>query len=152
VVAIWALLAVVLAVVLHRTVPGRWLYATGANPVAAGLALIRTRRVWVAVFALSAIASGLVGVLLAGFAGADQSVGDPYLWEGLTAVVIGGTTFMGAYGDYTHTVVGALILSILTTILVAKGLSTPDQEMALGLLILLGVAGYGRDPRLRDRI
>jgi ribose transport system permease protein len=152
VVAIWIVLIIVLAVFMHRTTFGRRLYATGANPAAAELALIRTRRVWVGVFAFSALASTLVGVLLAGFAGADQSVGEPYLWQGLTAVVIGGTTFMGARGDYTHTAVGALILSVLTTILVGKGLDTSDQEIVFGLLILIGVAGYGRDRRLRDRI
>ena len=67
----------------------------------------------------SAVSS--VGVLLAGFAGADQTLGDPYLFSGLTAVIVGGTTFMGARGDYTHTVIGALILTVLTTILGLAG-------------------------------
>ena len=96
--------------------------------------------------------SALVGVLLAGFAGADQTLGDPYLFSGLTAVIVGGTTFMGARGDYTHTVVGALILTVLTTILVGKGYDQADQQIIFGVLILLVVAGYGRDRRLRDRV
>jgi ribose transport system permease protein len=152
IVAIWLGVAVAVAVVLHRTVAGRKLYATGANPRAAGLARIDTNRVWVLVFTFSAVVSAVVGVLLAGFAGADQTIGDPYLFSGLTAVIVGGTTFMGARGDYTHTVVGAMILTVLTTILVGKGYSQADQQIIFGALILLVVAGYGRDRRLRDRV
>ncbi len=152
VVALWALVAAAVALLLHRTTQGRRLYATGANPRAAALARIDTKRVWVVVFALSACLSALTGCLLAGFAGADQTVGDPYLFSSLTAVIVGGTTFMGARGDYTHTVVGALILTVLTTILVGKGYSQADQQIVFGVLILLVVAGYGRERRLRDRV
>jgi ribose transport system permease protein len=150
--AIWAAVAIIAALFLHRTTAGRRLYATGANPRAAALARINTKRVWVLVFMGSAILSALVGVLLAGFAGADQTIGDPYLFSGLTAVIVGGTTFMGARGDYTHTVVGALILTVLTTILVGKGYDQADQQIIFGALILFVVAGYGRDRRLRDRV
>ncbi len=150
--AIWAVVAIIAGLVLHRTVPGRRLYATGANPRAAQLARVNTSRVWTLVFAASAVCSAIVGVLLAGFAGADQSLGDPYLFQGLTAVIVGGTTIMGARGDYTHTVLGALILTELTTILVGHGYDTADQQIIFGVLILIVVAGYGRDRRLRDTI
>ncbi len=152
VVVVWALFAVVLAVVLHRMRVGRWIYATGANPRAANLALVDTGRVWTGLFAASAAMSGIVGVLLAGFAGADPTLGDPYLFQGLTAVIVGGTAFIGARGDYTHTVLGALILTELTTILVGLGYDLPRQQIIFGVLILLVVAGYGRQPRLRDRV
>jgi ribose transport system permease protein len=152
VVAITVLVTIVMAVVLHRTIAGRRMYATGANPRAAGLARIPTGRVWVAVFAASAIIATLVGILLAGFSGADQTLGDPYLFQGLTAVIVGGTTIMGARGDYTHTVIGALILTVLTTILVGNNVDSATQQIIFGLLILAVVAGYGRDRRLRDRI
>ena len=145
VVVLWALAAVAMALLLHRTAAGRRLYATGANPRAAALARIATKRVWVVVFASSAFLSALTGCLLAGFAGADQTVGDPYLFTTLTAVIVGGTTFMGARGDYTHTVVGALILTVLTTILVGKGDSQADQQIVFGVLIL------ARRGRLRPR-
>ena len=108
---------------------------------------------WVVVFAASAVPVGARPAACSpGFAGADQTVGDPYLFSALTAVIVGGTTFMGARGDYTHTVVGALILTVLTTILVGKGYGQADQQIVFGVLILLVVAGYGRDRRLRDRV
>jgi ribose transport system permease protein len=152
VVAITAAVTIVMAVVLKRTVFGRQLYATGANPRAADLTRVHTGRVWIAVFAASAAVATLVGVLLAGFSGADQSLGDPYLFQGLTAVIVGGTTIMGARGDYTHTVVGALTLTALTTILVGNDVDQATNQIIFGVLILLVVAGYGRDRRLRDRI
>lgn len=151
-VLLWAVLAIVVGVVLHRTVVGRWVYATGANPRAADLALVPTRRLWAAVFAFSALTSVLVGVLLAGFSGSgDTSIGDPYLWQSLTAVVVGGTSF-GARGDYWRTVLGALIVTELTTLLVGFGATAADQQILSGVLILVVVALYGRERRLRDRL
>lgn len=152
VVLIWVLVAIVLGVILRRTLAGRHLYATGSNPVAAELALVRTGRVWVGAFAASALLAGLLGVLLGGYAGAgNTSLGDPYLFEGLAAVIVGGTAF-GARGDYWRTVLGALLLTVLATVLVGKGYSSADQQIIFGVLILLVVAGYGREVRLRDRI
>jgi ribose transport system permease protein len=152
IVVLTAAVAIVVAVILHRTVAGRRMYATGANPRAAGLARVHTGRVWVGVFAASAVIATLVGILLAGFSGADQSLGDPYLFQGLTAVIVGGTTIMGARGDYTHTVIGALTLTVLTTILIGNDVSPAANQIIFGVLILVVVAGYGRDRRLRDRI
>lgn len=152
VVLMTAAVAIIAAVVMYRTRWGRNFYATGANPRAAVLARIDTRRIWIAVFALSAFCSAGVGILLTGFSGADQALGDPYLFQGLTAVIVGGTTIMGSRGDYTHTVVGALILTVLTTIFVGKDVESATQQIIFGLLILAVVAGYGRDRRLRDRI
>lgn len=152
IVVLWAVFAIVVGIILQKTVAGRHIFASGANPRAAELSLVSTRRVWVTIFMVSAILSGLVGVLLAGFSGADSSIGDPYLFQGLAAVIVGGTVFMGARGDYTHTVVGALILTELTTILIGRGYELAEQQIIFGLLILVVVAAYGRDRRLRDRI
>jgi len=152
VVFIWALVAVILGVGLRHTLAGRKLYATGANPVAAELSLVKTRRVWIGAFALSGLLGALLGVLVGGYTGSGNvTLGDPYLFEGLAAVIVGGTAF-GARGDYWKTVLGALVLTVLTTVLVGKGYSNADQQIIFGLLILLVVAGYGRGPKLRDRI
>lgn len=152
-VVVWAVVAIAAALVLHRRPLGRRLFAAGANARAAGLARVRVDRLSMGVFALSACASTLVGTLLAGFAGSgDPSMGDPYLFQGLAAVIIGGTAFFGARGDYTHTVLGALLMVELTTVLIGKGLSNSVQQMLFGALILLVVALYGRQPRVRDRV
>jgi ribose transport system permease protein len=152
-VVVWAVVAIVAAIVLHRLPLGRRFFAAGANGRAAALALVRTDRLAMAVFALSACGSVIVGTLLAGFAGSgDPGLGDPYLFQGLAAIIIGGTAFFGARGDYTHTVLGALLMVELTTVLIGKGLSNSAQQILFGALILLVVALYGRQPRVRDRV
>jgi ribose transport system permease protein len=152
VVVVWAVIAVLVGVSLSRTSWGRMLYQTGSNAAAAELALVRTRRVWVGAFALSGLFGGLLGILVGGYAGSgNTTLGDPYLFEGLAAVIVGGTAF-GARGSYWKTVLGALVLTVLSSVLVGKGYSTADQQIVFGLLILLVVAGYGRDARLRDRL
>ena len=152
VVLIWAATAILVGVVLRRTVVGRRLYATGANPAAAEFALVNTRRIWMGCFAASAILSTCTGILLAGFAGgADTTLGQPYLFESLTAVIVGGTAF-GAIGDYSRTVIAALLLTVLTTVLIGNGLTAPEQQVVFGVLIFVFVAFYGRESRLRDRV
>ncbi len=153
VVVLWAGVAVIAGLILSRTPAGRRLYATGTNLRAARLALLHTERVWTAVFALSALLSGLTGVLVAGYSsGASPGMGDPYLFEGLAAVIVGGTALGSARGDYWRTILGALILTALTTILVGKGFDTADTQILFGFIILVVVAGYGRSQRVRDRV
>lgn len=152
VILIWALVGVVLALVLHRTVAGRHIYATGANIRAARLALVNTERVWTGVFAFSAASAAIAGVLLAGFSGGSSpTIGDPYLFEALTAVIVGGIT-VGGNGDYWYTTLGALILTVLTTILVSKGFDASVTQIVFGGLILVAVAGYGRDVKPANRV
>ena len=153
VLVLWAVLAVILGVVLHRSVTGRHIYATGANARAAELVGVRTLRVWVGAFALSGASAATVGLLLAGFVGAATvGVGNPYLFTSLAAVLVGGTSLVGARGDYTRTVLGALILTLITTVLVGHGAGVATQEVVFGVLILVFVGLYGRDRRVRDRV
>lgn len=152
VLAVWALVTVAMAVFVHRTAAGRRLQAAGANDRAAGYALIRVRWVWVVVFALSALFAALAGIVLAAFSGTvNTSIGGPYLFQSLAAVIIGGTAF-GGPGDYTRTVVGALMLTVLTTVLIGHGLATSDQQILYGLVILFAMVVYGRGRRLSDRV
>jgi ribose transport system permease protein len=153
VIVLWAVIAVVLGLVLHLSVSGRRLYATGANERAAELVGVRTERVWVGAFTVSAVASALVGIVLVGFTGQGEAgVGSPYLFLALAAVLVGGTSLVGARGDYWRTVLGALIMTLVTTILVGHGAGEALQEILTGVLILLFVGLYGREKRVRDRV
>jgi ribose transport system permease protein len=151
VVAIWAVLAVIIGVVLARTRPGRSLYLNGTNPSAARLALVRTGWTWTAGFIVSAVLATFVGMLLAGNGGSNLASGDPYLFQALTAVIVGGTMF-GGRGDYWRTVLGALILTVVTYLLEAHNYSIGVQEIVYGLLIMIVVAVYGRERKIRDRV
>jgi len=151
-VSIWIAVTVLMAIFLHRTPGGRRVMATGANPRAAEYSLIDTRRIWTLAFAFSGICSALVGMLVCGFAGSvDSGIGDPYLFQSVVAVIVGGTVF-GGPGDYTRTVVGALFLAFVNEALVGKNQGADVQNMVYGAAILLAVALYGRERRLRDRI
>jgi ribose transport system permease protein len=151
-VAIWALVIVVFGLFLHKTRWGRDLFATGANPRAADNALINTRRVWMLAFAFSAVTSALVGILIGGFAGqVVDTGGDAYLFQSVVAVIVGGTIF-GGPGDYTRTAIGALFITVLITVLVGHGASKAVEFIVYGGIILVAVAIYGRERRLRDRV
>jgi ribose transport system permease protein len=153
VLVVWALIALGLGVVLHRSVTGHHIYATGANPRAAELAGVSTVRIWAGAFALSGASGAAVGILLTGFIGSSSvGIGDPYLFTSLAAVLVGGTSLVGARGDYWRTVLGALILTLVTTILVGHGAGVATQEIVFGILIMVFVGVYGRERRVRDRV
>jgi len=152
VVIIWAVAVVAIGLFLARTTSGRRFYATGANPRAATLTRISTRRVWVVAFAVNGAVSALAGVLIAAFsAGSSATIGEPYLFTGLAAVLVGGTTFGSVHGSYTRTAIGALLLTLLATILIGEGFTEGESRVLYGLIILAVMAIYGREARLRDR-
>ncbi|WP_249018868.1 ABC transporter permease [Conexibacter sp. S30A1] len=152
-IVLWVAVAVAIGIVLHHSVSGRRLYATGANEAAAVLAGVNTGRIWMGAYTVSAVGSAVVGLVLVGFTGQGEAgVGDPYLFLALAAVLVGGTSLVGARGDYWRTLLGALIMTLITTLLVGHGAGEALQEILTGLLILMFVGLYGREQRVRDRV
>jgi ribose transport system permease protein len=146
-------LALLLMLLLTRTPFGQRLYALGANPTAAPFALIRPVRMATATYAISAVFAAGAGVLLLGFTGsAYADVGQPYLFQAIAAVVIGGTALTGGQGGIAGTVAGALVLTETNTLLIGLGLPPASVEAALGAVILALVSVYGRTPSLRASI
>lgn len=147
------LMTMALVLVLGRTPFGRRLYALGANPIAARYALIGPVRMWSITYALSGLFAAGAGVLLLGFTGsAYADVGQPYLFQSIAAVVIGGTALTGGQGGYLGTFAGALVLTETNTLLIGLGLSPSMVEAALGVVIIALVSVYGRGPDIRTRI
>jgi ribose transport system permease protein len=148
----WIVLAIALTVILAKTPVGRRLYLAGSGPRAAEIVGVSTRRVWTGVYAASAVLAGLAGVLLAGFStGGDTNIGNNYLFPGLAAVIVGGT-MMGGRGDYLRTCLGALIITALNFVISVLNVNAAAQQVVFGALILVTVALYGRERRLRDRV
>jgi ribose transport system permease protein len=153
VVVFWLVFSAVVFLLLHRTAVGRWVYGTGANPLAARLALIPTRWVWTGTFAASALCAAVAGVLLAGFSGSGEfDIGTPYLFTTIASVIVGGTSLLGARGDYLRTILGVLILTQITTLLLGFGFDAALQQAILGVAIVAVVATYAREPSIRTRI
>jgi len=97
--------------------------------------------------------ASLTGAMLLGWSGGGFiGVGDTYLFLTIAAVVIGGTSLLGGYGGYGLSVIGVLVLQIITTVLVGWGLSWQGQQFILGLLIIPMVALYARSPHIRSQI
>ncbi len=146
-------LSALIILVLNRTPYGRRLFALGSNPRAAALALIDPLRMWMVTFALSAFFAAVAGVLLLGFTGsAYGDVGQPYLFQTIAAVVIGGTALVGGRGSFLGTVAGAVVLTEINTLLIGLGLQPSLVQAALGLVIILLVSLYGRERHVRETI
>ena len=137
--------ALLILIGLRRTGYGRLLYAIGDNPVAARLSGARAWQVLIALYVLSALLAGIAGLLLAGLTNtASVSLADSLVLPSVAAAVIGGTSIMGGRGGYGGTLVGALILSVLTALLTVLGLPEPTRQIVFGSIIVAVAAAYTR--------
>jgi ribose transport system permease protein len=153
VILIWAAVAIVLIYGMRNTVYGAHLYAIGGNRVSSRRLMISERRYWVGTYMVSGFVSAMTGALLLGWSwGGFIGAGQPYLFMTLAAVVIGGTSLLGGYGGYGFTVIGVLVLQVLTSFLVGIGLQFEWQQFIFGLLILPMVALYARSPHIRTQV
>ncbi|MCW2847438.1 MAG: transporter permease [Marmoricola sp.] len=153
VVLVWVALTGVLVLLQRRSPSFRRIYASGMNPTAARLALVRLPVVWASAFAASAAAAAIAGIFLGGFSGgANIDVGQPYLFLTIAAVVVGGTSLLGGRGGVGRTLAGAFLISNLTTLLLGVGVGTNVQQILLGTLIVALVYLYGREAHVRTRI
>ena len=138
-------LAAVILLALRRTGYGRMLYAIGDNPVAARLSGARAWQVVVALYVISALMAAVAGFLLAGLTNiAAVTLADSYVLPSVAAAVIGGTSIMGGRGGYGGTIVGALILTVLTSLLSALGYPEAVRQVLFGSIIVAVAAAYTR--------
>ena len=137
--------AVLIVVGLRRTGYGRLLFAVGDNPIASRLAGARVWQVLVALYVLSAILSAIAGFLLAGLLNnATVSLAEQSVLPSVAAAVIGGTSIMGGRGGYSGTIVGALILTVLTTLLTVLEMPEAVRQVLFGAIIVAVAAAYTR--------
>ncbi|MFZ1430327.1 MAG: ABC transporter permease [Geminicoccaceae bacterium] len=142
---VWALLSVAMVFLLRRTIFGRYVYAIGNREAAAYLSGVPTRAVLVAAFALCGMCAGLAGVLLAGYSTkAYQGMGDAYLLPSIAAVVIGGTHILGGRGRYAGTVVGTILITLLSSVLSVMQMPEAGRQIIYGLVIIIMLLAYGR--------
>ena len=100
---VWAGVALLMTVLLTLTTFGRRVYAVGVNPRAAFLAGVGVRGVTVALYTLSGVFAALAGIALVAYGGQPSlGLGDPYLFESIAAVVVGGVSILGGRGHYAR--------------------------------------------------
>ena len=143
-VPVLVILAAICCLVLHymlsQTRFGQHTYAMGASKAAASRAGINIKKLTLKIYILSAIMSGIAGVLYTGrfSAGAPQA-GEPLLLLSIAAVVIGGASLFGGSGTIWGTVAGALVIAVIDYGLVFVDVEPFWQFIAVGLVIIVSV-------------
>lgn len=133
-IVLFAALAVIL---LTRTPFGRRVYGIGNGLRAAQFSGISVGRTLIGVYILSAVCSGLVGILLTGFSGqASLGMGDDYLLPSIAVVVVGGALITGGRGHYLGMLGGVLLLTALQTLLAGSNLPYATRAILYGVVVL----------------
>jgi ribose transport system permease protein len=143
--AVFIPLALLILLALRRTGYGRMLYAIGDNPIAARLSGARAWQVLLLLYIVSALIAAIGGFLIAGLTNVSSvTLADSYVLPSVAAAVIGGTSILGGRGGYSGTIVGALILTVLTSLLSAMGFPEAVRQVLFGAIIVLVAAAYTR--------
>lgn len=138
-------MAALILLLLKRTGYGRLLYAIGDNPVASRLSGARSWQVLVVLYMISAVIAAIAGFLYSGLNNtASVTLVDSAVLPSVAAAVIGGTSIMGGRGGFAGTIVGALILMVLTSLLAALGFPEAVRQILFGSLIVVVAAAYSR--------
>jgi len=147
---VWAAIAVLMLFMLRRTRFGFSVYAIGSNERAAALTGIPVPAVRILLYGLSGFFAGLTGLFVIGYTGTSFiSVGNQYVLPSIIAVVIGGTSLAGGTGGYLGTVAGAVVLTLLQSVLITLNLDVWARQIIFGLTLLALLLLYGRQRALR---
>ena len=131
----------VLWFILERTTFGRHVYAVGGNPEAARLAGIKVKRILLWVYTLGGATAGLGGIIFsARVLSAQPTAGTSYELDAIAAVVLGGTSLAGGRGRILGTLIGALIIGVLTNGLILMNVPFFYQLIVKGFVIILAIA------------
>ncbi|MED4204746.1 ABC transporter permease [Neobacillus mesonae] len=139
-IVIFFLMAIIGAILLNKTIIGRYTFAIGSNEEATRLSGVNVNKWKVIIYIIAGIFTGVAGIVMAArLNSAQPALGQGYELEAIAAVVIGGTSLSGGKGTILGTVIGALIMSVLTNGL--RILSVPQewQTVVVGAVILIAV-------------
>ena len=144
----WMILAVIILFILKRTKWGAILYGIGTNNLAAELSGINTKRFRMWVYAIAASISCFAGFLLLSYTGTPYlNLGAPYIMPSVAAATIGGVSLAGGEGNYFGTVAGCVVLTTLTSILVALQAGESIRQIVYGTVIIILIIAYARPSR-----
>jgi len=130
---------------LRRTGYGRLLYAIGDNPIAARLSGARAWQVLIVLYGISAVLAAIAGFVISGLSNvASVTLADSYVLPSVAAAVIGGTSILGGRGGFGGTIVGALILTVITSLLSSLGYPEAVRQVLFGAIIVAVAAAYTR--------
>jgi ribose/xylose/arabinose/galactoside ABC-type transport system permease subunit len=136
----FVIITLVLAFILTRTVFGRRVYAIGGNESAAKVSGINVEYIKLAVYTLSGFLAGVAGLLLASrIISGNPTSGQAYELDAIAAVIIGGVSMSGGSGKWYGTVIGALMIAVISNGLDILNVSSHFQLIIKGLIIIIAV-------------
>ncbi len=141
----WIIVIVAATLLLFRKRWGAVLFGVGANGTAAELAGINVRRFRMFVYGVSGAISGFAGFLILGYTGTPYlNLGAPYLMTSIAAVAIGGISLAGGSGSYIGAAIGCILLTTLSSILVALNTTEAVRQIVYGSLVFIITVAYTR--------
>lgn len=148
---LWMGLVVVASVILHRTIFGRWLFASGSNPKAAHIAGISNTFVGISAYAFSGILSAFAGLLYLGrfTIPSGFKMAETYTLPSIMAVILGGTSFSGGEGGFTGSIGGVLTLTALESFFSIFNISQAWRNVLNGALLIIILMFYARRGKMR---
>jgi len=139
-VIIFLAMALLFHIVLRYTRFGKCTYAIGGNPVAARVSGINIGRHLIIIYSIAGLLTGIAAVIGSARAQSGQSgMGVSYELDAIAAAVIGGTSLSGGIGRITGTVIGALILGVISSGFTFLGVDSYLQEVIKGAIIIIAV-------------
>ncbi len=148
---IWLIFGILMWLLLERTTFGKQLFAIGVNRVTSKLSGVNVTRMNLAVYSLAGALAGFGGFLLVGNTGVVFiNLGQPFLFPSIAAVAVGGTLLSGGKGSYWGTMAGAIVLTLITSLLTTMQMPESVRRMVLGATLLLLISIYGRQRAFRQ--
>jgi len=150
-IVIWLIFGVLMWLLLERTTFGKNLFAIGVNRITAKLSGVNVTWTNLATYSLAGALAGFGGFLLVGNTGVVLiQLGQPYLFPSIAAVAVGGTLLSGGKGSYWGTMAGAIVLTLITSLLTTMQMPDSVRRMVLGATLLILISIYGRQGALRQ--
>ena len=132
--------AIIAAIILNRTILGRYVFALGSNEEAARLSGMNVDFWKIVTYALSGLIAGIAGLLVSSrLASAQPALGMGYELDAIAACVIGGTSLSGGRGSVVGTIIGAFVMSTLTNGLRVMGAAEEWKIVVTGIVIIAAV-------------
>ena len=148
---IWLVFGVLMWLILERTTFGKELFAIGVNRVTSKLSGVNVTAMNLAVYTLAGALAGFGGFLVVGNTGVVFiNLGQPFLFPSIAAVAVGGTLLSGGKGSYWGTMAGAIVLTLITSLLTTMQMPESVRRMVLGATLLLLISIYGRQRGFRQ--
>ncbi len=135
------IIALVAWVVLHRSVYGRYLFATGRNPEAARYAGIDTKNIVTLTYVISGALTAISGIIFAFYTNSVSPAnhGNAYELYGIAAAVLGGCSLRGGEGSIVGIIIGTALLQVLRNLVNLLGIPSSLDFAVMGAVILIGV-------------